>query len=303
MEWLSKVHREVVKTGRNFEPQGYTSSLQMFTDGQERFFLPHAIPIRDAERQLIGVTVVLADVTRLRKLDELKSGLLSTVSHELKTPLTSVRMGIHLLLEERVGSLTPKQQELLVAAGEDADRLHRIIENLLDLGRMESGRVKMDIQPMAIEEIVNQSAETLQPSYHDKGVALKIDVPADAAEVLADATRIGHVLTNLLTNALKYTGPGGQVTISAVNEENTVRFAVTDNGVGIPQQYLSRIFDRFFRVPGQAGQSGAGLGLAIAKEIVDAHSGHIWVQSNEGQGSVFSFTLPRAGKELPVASS
>jgi len=280
------------RQGLTTEPRGYEAAIQIFNgEGEERFFLPHAIPIRDDDRELVGVTLVLADVTRLRKIDELKSGLLSTVSHELKTPLTSVRMGVHLLLEERVGPLTPKQQELLTAAGEDADRLHRMIDNLLDLGRMESGRVKMDIQPMVARRIVDQSVEPLESSFHDKGVALKIDVPDDLPEVLADATRIGHVLTNLLTNALRFTSPGGEVTVVAALEPTAVRFSVRDNGVGIPEEYLGRIFERFFRAPGQGPQSGAGLGLAIAREIVEAHGGRIWVHSQEGQGSTFAFTL------------
>lgn len=293
------LYEAAASQGRAAEPHGYELAIQVFNgQGEERFFLPHAIPIHDVERQLIGVTLVLADVTRLRKLDELKSGLLSTVSHELKTPLTSVRMGIHLLLEERVGALTPKQQELLMAAGEDADRLHKIVENLLDLGRMESGRVRLDIRPMPVRQVVSQSAEPLEASFQDKGVALKVDLPDDVPDVLADEARIGHVLTNLLTNALKYTNAGGEVTVSAAGDGNTVRFSVQDNGRGIPEQYLGRIFERFFRVPGQAGQAGqggAGLGLAIAKEIVDAHGGRIWVQSKEGQGSTFSFTLQREG--------
>jgi len=296
---LEELYRSASRNGRSLEPHGYESAIQIFNGhGEERFFLPQAIPIHDDERRLIGVTVVLADVTRLRRLDELKSGLLSTVSHELKTPLTSVRMAIHLLLEERVGPLTPKQQELLIAAGEDADRLHRIVENLLDLGRMESGRVKLDIQTMEAQRIAAQAVEPLQASFQDKGVAVEVDVPADAPTVLADATRIGHALTNLLTNALRYTNPGGEVTVSAVSEGNVVRFSVRDNGGGIPEQYLPRVFDRFFRVPGQAGESGAGLGLAIAKEIVEAHGGQITAESKEGIGSTFSFTLPRADSPM-----
>src|SRR5206468_7509480 len=140
-EWLVDLYRATSADLRPVEPHGYESAIQVMDEGGgERFFLPHAVPILDDERALLGVTVVLADVTNLRRLDEMKSGMLSVVSHELKTPLTSIRMAVHLLLEERVGSLNAKQAELLVAARDDSDRLNQIIENLLDMGRIESGR-------------------------------------------------------------------------------------------------------------------------------------------------------------------
>lgn len=292
---LRELYAQVVRQGKPVIPRGYESALEVYdSDGQLKFFLPHAIPIMDTDQHLLGVTLVLADVTNLRRLDEMKSGLLSVVSHELKTPLTSIRMAAHLLLEERVGPLTSKQTELLMAARDDADRLQKIIEDLLDMGRLESGRVALDLRAEPVERLVSDAVTPLEPSFHDRGIELQMDIPADTPPVLADPARIDHVFSNLLTNSLKYTPPGGQVRVVAQTQDQLVQFVVEDSGIGIPSEYLGRIFERFFRVPRNDQPAGAGLGLAIAKEIVEAHGGTIAVQSQQGQGSRFSFTLRRA---------
>ncbi len=295
VEGLAELCRRAAGDGAAAEPRGYEAAIQVLdASGQERFFLPQVVPIIDTGTPggpPVGVTLVLADVTNLRRLDEMKSGMLSVVSHELKTPLTSIRMAVHLLLEERVGPLLPRQAELLVAAREDSDRLQQIIENLLDIGRMEAGRAMMDFQPIAPAELIRHSAEPLESGYDDRSVKLVVDAPADLPEVAVDPTRINHVLSNLLTNALKFTGPGGSVQVTATQEGPLVRFDVADTGSGIPPEYIGRLFERFYRVPGQGAQSGAGLGLAIAREIVDAHGGQLSVKSVEGRGSTFSFTL------------
>jgi signal transduction histidine kinase len=292
---LGELYQQVARDGVASQPKGYESAIEVYDQGgQLRFFLPRAIPILDANQHLLGITLVLGDVTNLRRLDEMKSGLLSVVSHELKTPLTSIRMASHLLLEERVGPLNTKQTELLMAARDDADRLQKIIEDLLDMGRLESGRVKLDLQSEPSERLVSDAVTPLETAFHDKCLTLQVDVPVETPAVLADPTRIGHVFSNLLTNALKYTPPGGRVRIFAEPLEKYVRFVVQDTGLGIPTEYVGRIFERFYRVPRENQPSGAGLGLAIAKEIVDAHGGTMEVQSNPGQGSRFTFTLQRS---------
>ncbi len=294
-EWLVELYRKTTQTLQPVEPRGYESAIQVLDEGGgERFFLPHAVPILDDDRQLQGVTVVLADVTHLRRLDEMKSGMLSVVSHELKTPLTSIRMGVHLLLEERLGAVTPQQNDILVAVRDDSERLNQIVENLLDMGRIESGRALMELKPEPVDSIVSAGTEALRAAFADRGVALTVDLPDDLPPVLADAGRIRLVFSNLLSNAMKYTRPGGEVVVSAAATDDAVRFTVRDSGAGVPQQFQSRIFERFFRVPGQTGVTGAGLGLAIAREIVEAHNGRISVESREGVGSTFSFTLPKA---------
>jgi signal transduction histidine kinase len=222
--------------------------------------------------------------------------MLAVVSHELKTPLTSIRMAMHLLLEERVGALTAKQSELLVAARDDSDRLNQIIENLMDMGRLESGRVMMDFQSVHPDELMNEAVQPFTTAFKDRGVELKVEAPPELPDVLADQTRIGHVFSNLLSNALKFTPPGGTVRLSGEALADAVQFSVSDTGSGIPKEFLPRVFERFFRVPGQsagAGGGGAGLGLAIAQEIVAAHGGQISADSAEGAGSTFRFTLRR----------
>lgn len=302
---LTDLYRRARNDGRSIVPSGYDSAIQVFDDrGVEKFFLPQAVPILDGET-LVGVTLVLADITNLRKLDEMKSGLLSVVSHELKTPLTSIRMAAHLLLDERVGPLTPKQAELLVAARDDSDRLHAIIENLLEMGRIESGRVLLELKPTSPRHLIEVAVEGVDASFRDKGVTLDVSIEDEMSPVQAEADRVGHVFTNLLTNALRYTPSGGTVRIEARNEpaQDAVRFIVEDSGAGIPAEHLPRIFDRFYRVPGQSGRAGVGLGLAIAKEIVEAHGGKIGAQSDPGHGSRFSFTLPvTAGSAIEKAA-
>jgi NtrC-family two-component system sensor histidine kinase KinB len=265
--------------------------LQRFVNGKERYFRIEAAPIRDRSRQSTGVVLILKDVTEPFRLEEMKNDLISTVSHQLRTPLTSIRMAIHLLLEEKVGSLTEKQVELLLAARDDSDTLHGILTNLLDISRMESGRQQMVLQDISSRTLVLEAVEPFRRVAQDGGVDLEINLSDDLPIVRADADRIGHVFSNLLTNALRYTGPGGRIVISAEAEEGMVRFHVSDTGSGIPAEYLPEIFDRFFRAPDQLPETGAGLGLAIAKQIVEAHGGHINVESQEGKGTTFSFTL------------
>jgi len=226
----------------------------------------------------------------------LKGGVISTVSHQLKTPLTSVRMALHLLLEEKVGPLTEKQAELLVAAREEAERLDRILGELLDIGRIESGKAPMELRPVPPQELVSEAVEPYRNAARDGGVSLTVALPDALPRVWVDPTQIAHVFANLLSNALKYTLPGGTISITAKGEEEFVRFRISDTGVGIPDRYLPRIFEQFFRVPEQGSGTGVGLGLAIVKDIVEAHGGTVGVESREGTGSTFHFTLRMADR-------
>jgi NtrC-family two-component system sensor histidine kinase KinB len=293
LKWLADLYDSVLQRVQPLGPNHSGTAIQHFDKGEERFFRPVVVPILDAEKQPTGVVMTLKDVTEQRLQDELKRGIISTVSHQLKTPLTSMRMAIHLLLEEKVGPLTEKQAELLVAAREDSDRLHEILNNLLDISRIESGRAQMEFHAVPPRELVLEALEPFRIAAKDQGVTLDAQLPDDLPEVWADTTRISHVFGNLLSNALRYTPAGGKVTVSARGEENEVVFSIADTGQGIPSAYLPRVFEQFFRVPGQGPQAGAGLGLAIAKQIVQAHGGTVTADSAEGKGSTFSFTLRR----------
>jgi len=293
---LGELFRDALREGRPLPPKNQRKVIQQFVGGEERFFRPEAVPILNAEQQPTGAILVLQDVTQLRHQDEMKTDVIRTVSHQLKTPLTSIRMAIHLLLEEKIGALTEKQAELLVTAREDSDRLHAILNNLLDISRMASGKASLEFQDISPQMLVMDALEPYRRTAQDQGVALALDVRGSLAGVWVDRSRAAYIFGNLLTNALQHTPPGGKIAVSAREEEDVVRFTVTDSGTGIPSQYLSRIFEPFFRVPGRRNETGAGLGLAIAKEIVEAHGGTVGVESQEGKGSSFSFTLRRADR-------
>jgi signal transduction histidine kinase len=294
--WMTDLYHEALHSGRPSQPKNHQQFIQHFVGGEERYFRPQAVPILDNDRQPTGVILVLQDVTQLRQQDEIKRGVISTVSHQLKTPLTSIRMAIHLLLEEKVGSLTEKQAELLVVARDDSDRLYAILNNLLDISRMEAGKARLEFREISPGSMVLEGLEPFWSAARDQGLTLNVALPAGLPEVWADPTRMNHVIGNLLSNALQHSLPGSTVTISATADEEWVEFSITDTGRGIPRQYLSRIFEQFFRVPGHGKETGAGLGLAIVKEIVEAHGGSVRADSREGKGSTFFFTLRRADR-------
>lgn len=293
--WMADLCRDVRQDGRTAFLEGQRS-IQQFVGGEERYYRPEAVPILDNERLTTGVILVLKDVTQLRQQDEIKRGVVRTVSHQLNTPLTSVRMAIHLLLGEKVGALNEKQVELLISAREDSDRLHDILDSLLDLSRFESGKAQMEFRALSPRSIVMDAVGSSRRAAQDRGVALNTDLPDDLPDVWVDTTRIGHIFSNLLSNALKHTSPGGRIALTAEADDAWVRFHVSDTGEGIPAAFLSRVFEPFFRVPARQNETGAGLGLAIVKEIVEAHGGTVGVESSEGKGSTFTFTLRRADR-------
>ena len=273
-------------------PEGFDHAVTLRIDGRDHFFLPRVLPIRDPYGHTLGAAVLLQDVTRFRLLDEFKSNLVATVSHELKKPLTSVRLALHLLLEENVGALNPKQTELLLDARENAEILLARVNNLHDLTRLERGRDQLDILPEALGELMRSGADAISPKAEDKGIELVINVAPDLPQVEVDAGRLALALGNLLENAITYTDRGGRVMLSVAKHEGDVAITVADTGIGIPREHLPHVFDRFFRVPGQRRGTGTGLGLAIAREIVTAHGGTITCGSEPGSGTVFRILLP-----------
>lgn len=287
--------RKVLEGGPDYLPTSFEKTVVVRMEDKEVFLLPRVIGMRDESGAVYGAAVILQDVTRLRLLDEVKSNLVSTVSHELKTPLTSVRMVLYLLLEERIGPLNPKQTELLLAAREDSERLLEMINDLLDLAKLESGRVTLnreDIDAGALVQTISGELESLAESH---GTKISKAIGSGLARVRVDLRQISHVFTNLVSNAVKHSMRGEAVRLAAESRDGMIRFSVTDQGPGISEEYQPRIFERFFRVPGD-NAGGAGLGLAIAKEIVTAHGGHIGLISKPGQGCEFFFDLPAIQK-------
>jgi len=289
---LENLFPAVLRTGEAHEPRGYAEVIQVFQQGMEKFVLPRILPVLDDQRRVVGVTLVLVDVTGLRKMDEMKTDLLSTVSHELKTPLTSIRMATHLLLEDSLGPFNAQQSDMLATVRDGSDRLHAILEDLLDLGRLQAGKSLLQLRSQSAKQLIEEAVDGIRTEMKEKGLQLELSIEGSLPAVAIDPQRISHVFTNLFSNAIKYSPKGGSIQIGAETLGSRVRFWVRDSGPGIPPTYRNRVFERFFRVPHQDSIKGAGLGLAIAKEIVEMHAGEMFLNSRLGQGSTFSFELP-----------
>jgi len=279
-------------------PKGFDESVRAsFADG-DRYFLPRASPLYGERGEVTGATIMLQDVTRLRRFDELRNDIVATVAHEFRTPLTSLQMAIHLCLDQKVGSLTEKQADLLSAAREDCGRLRGLVDDLLDLSRLHTGKVEMQKRLASLKDLLEGVIAQHKVAAEERSIRLAAEPVTPGLEALLDPTRISLVLSNLVGNALRHTSEGGQVVVRTRPSDKALRFEVADTGEGIPPEYQDRIFDKFFQVPG-ARVGGSGLGLTIAKEIVKAHEGQIGVESELGKGSTFWFTLPSA----PAGSS
>lgn len=284
--------REALRDQRPYQPEGFDRVISLRLDGTDRSYLPHVRPIRDAAGDTLGAAVVLYDVTRFQLLDRLKGDMVATISHELKTPLTGLRLGVHVLLEEAVGPLTPKQTELLVDARDNAERLLTMIDQLLALARLEDGRDALAVAPVAPGALLQAAADAVVARAQDKRVNVVVEDAGDLPPVAADAVRLGHALNNVVTNALTFTGPGGRITLSAhAVGAGTVRLTVTDTGAGIAPEHLPHVFDKFYRVPDDRYPHGTGLGLAIAREVVQALGGDVTCRSEVGKGTTFDITL------------
>ncbi len=298
-EEVATTANQVLRTGEDSLPYNFNEVLSLRVNGSEKSYLPRIHTMRDENQQTVGVAVVMHDVTRFRLLDDVKTNLVATVSHELKTPLTSVRMVLYLLLEKTVGPLNRKQSELLETARRDAERLLQILNDLLDLARLEAGDSDLNRERTPAEALVQTIMEEVRQTVTREGLKLVNLMEPGLPAVSVDRQRIGLVFHNFVTNAIKFSPTGGEIQLRATRSQNGVRFSVTDQGPGVPEEYQNRIFDRFFRVPGQV-KTGAGLGLSIARQIVMAHGGRIGVRNRAEAGSEFYFTLPAIEEDLAL---
>ncbi len=301
-EPLRQPLEQALRDQRDYSPTGFDHTFTLRTSAEERTFLPRILSIRDSTGQTLGAAVLLEDVTRFRLLDQVKSNLVATVSHELKTPLTGIRLAVHLLLQENLGPLSPKQMELLLDARDNSERLLGMIDNLLDLARLEVGAKQLAMRPQQPAELLQQAADAVRHRADDKGIHLAVDIAVDLPDIAADAEQIEHALHNLLDNALRYTDSGGSIRMAASAADGKVMLEVADTGSGIPPEYLPHVFERFFRVPGQTQAGGTGLGLAIVREVAQAHGGTVVCDSTPGTGTRFIMTLP-AWKQVKEVSS
>jgi signal transduction histidine kinase len=287
--------QRVLATGIHYLPTGYEQAV-MFRVGREtKHFLPRILAIGDALTGFGGAALLLHDVTKFRLLDDAKSNLVGTVSHELKTPLTSLRLALYLLLEknENLGELTSAQRGLMETARDDSDRLLQILNDLLDLNRLESGVAQLHLGRRAVAALLADAAHEIHAIVDAAGQTIEVRVAPGLDSVDVDSDRIRHVFINLLSNASKYSPAGGAITLYAEPApDNFVRFGVRDRGPGISAENLPFIFEKFYRVSGQT-KKGAGLGLTIAREIVLTHGGSIACTSRPNEGSDFYFLLPK----------
>jgi len=248
------------------------------------------IKVRDRTKQLAGALEKVEDISRK------KTEFISAVSHELRTPLTSIKGYAVLLMAGKIGEVPPAVKERLAKINAHSDNLVSLINNLLDIARIESGRQEMKFSVYKIKAIVDGVADMLNPQISAKGIKLQLIIPEEITEVYVDASQIERVFINLLSNAIKFTPPNGTITVKASpgSDKGYVVFNVSDTGIGIPASEIQKLFSEFFRVDNEINQNvkGTGLGLVLAKNIVQAHRGKIWVQSTPGTGTTFYFTLP-----------
>jgi len=279
---IEEVVRKGVSTTREFVP-GAVSRL---------YLRAHCAPVLAASGKIQGSVTVFEDITTDRKVDQLKSDFVAMVAHELRAPLAAIAQMIYAIRTS--GDDAARRQHLLDRIGMRIDEHLQFIENLLSLSRLETGTVVLNLEPLVIDEILRQVVEVVRPRAQGKDITITLQPSASDWTVNADPDQIRVVFTNIIDNAIKYTLPGGNVRISTAGNGCLARIEVADSGIGIREEDLPHIFDRFFRVKGKAtrGIAGSGLGLSLAKEVIEAHNGRIDVRSELDRGTTFTISLP-----------
>ncbi|MFA4977438.1 MAG: ATP-binding protein [Sphingobacterium sp.] len=272
--------------------------VQIFAYGKDNYFELevidiNVIPTGEESSQFIGQFILLRNVTSFKERDVAKTNFIGTVSHELKTPIASIRMGIQLLENKRIGELNEEQKDLLEGIADDTERLLKITGELLDIAQVESGTIQMKLNPATIGPIIDYALLANRSMLDQKKIQLQVELEEELPMVFIDNEKTAWVLTNLLSNAIRYSDEGGAICLAVKRMGARVLLRVEDQGQGIPVQYLAKIFDRYFRVPGGT-KEGTGLGLSISKEFIESMGGEIDVQSVFGTGSTFFVYLPIA---------
>jgi len=251
--------------------------------------------VEDPNGKTVGMVTILNDITRQRELEKMKNDFLAKVSHELRTPLIAMEKSLSLILEKTAGPLSGDQEEFLNIADRNLKRLTALINDLLDLSKLEAGKMQLNRQPAAINKVIAESIAVLGVWAQTKSIKLEQKTQEGLPELNIDPNRIIQVLNNLIGNAIKFTPSGGTITVEAIlREDKEVEVSVKDTGVGMSKDELTKVFDKFYQVKGGLTTDirGTGIGLTIAKEIVELHGGKIWVESELGKGTKFIFTLP-----------
>lgn len=296
--------RKILQKGAGNKP------LKIFANGKESYFrlenreieLPATDSGMGSEKAYqvasvsAGTVYILRNITEFKELDEAKTNFIATISHELKTPIAAIKMSVKLLKDQRVGELNGEQDELLSHIKEDTDRLLKITTELLDLSQVETGNIQLNLKRTNPMEIVRYSIDAMRFQAQQKGVEIELANSSNLPEINIDTEKTAWVLINFLSNALRYSSEKSRIIVDVTAKDSEVEFSVKDFGKGIEEQYLKRLFERYFQVPADGqNKSGSGLGLAISKEFIEAQNGRIWVESALGEGSRFSFAIPVAG--------
>ncbi len=290
---LSRTIDESLKSG----DLSYTSVSQELSIGEsgEIFLRAHTAPVRDDLGETIGSVTVIQDISHLKELDKMKSEFIAMVAHELRAPLAAVEQQLTVILNKMAGEVTPKQEQLLSRAKERTKGLLTLIKDLLDLSKIEAGKMVQYKEPLTLREIIQKVVDLMRTEAESKRVDLQFPPPSQNPVIHADRNSMEGIFTNLISNAIKYTPEGGEVRIALSEEGGFAKVVVSDTGIGIKKEDLSRIFDKFYRVKTVETRQiiGTGLGLSIVKSIVDAHLGSISVESEEGKGTLFTILLPK----------
>ncbi|WP_341695041.1 sensor histidine kinase [Flavobacterium arundinis] len=273
-------------------------ALKIYANGRESYFEKNIIPISivptgETDKKKIGSVIILRDITAYKELDAAKTNFIATVSHEFKTPISSMKMSLQLLENQKTGRLNAEQKNLVESIKDDTNRLLRTTGELLNITQVETGKTSLTVASCDVGTLVAESIESNKVQATAKNIQMETDVPLGFPEILADAGKTQWIISNIISNAIRYSYENSVVTIRAVQEEHTIKLTVKDNGQGIPENYISRIFDKYFRVPGTQ-KEGTGLGLAISKEFMEAQGGTITAASTPGEGSCFTLVFKRA---------
>lgn len=269
--------------------------FKIVVDNREHYYIKEIIDIEQEGSN--SKVIVLRNITSFKELDVAKTNFIATISHELKTPLASSDFSIKLLEDERIGNLSAEQKELIQSLKQDNQRMLKILSELLNMSQVEAGKIQLDISEVEPEIIMNNALKTVANAAREKGISIQTKFEKSLQHVNADAEKTGWVLNNFLTNAIKYSSENSIITANLKVSDSVVEFSITDQGPGIPSEYLSKVFERFFKVPG-SNRHGTGLGLAISKEFIEAQGGHIWAKSEIGFGSEFGFNLPSVNVKM-----
>jgi signal transduction histidine kinase len=274
------------------QDHGKEKELKIYADQKESYFHLDIFNVNNNEK-VIGQVIVLRNITPFHELNEAKTNFIATISHELKTPIASIKMSAQLLSDSRVGGMNKEQEELIKSINDDSNRLLKITSELLNMSQVETGHIQLKIQPVPPGIIISNAIDTVSVPAQQKNISLLVKDNSSHNKILTDPEKTAWVLTNFLTNAIKYSPEDGEILLNTSIFENTIRFTVQDHGRGIDEKYLPRIFDRYFKVPGSTDKPGTGLGLSISREFIEAQGGQIWVDSKLGEGSTFGFSLPK----------